>query len=460
MSTRAQTPSPGDVLAGKYRVERVIGEGGMGVVVAATHLQLGQLVALKFATVESGAAAARFLREAKSAVRLRSEHVAKVTDVGTLESGFPYMVMEYLEGQDLSEVLRVRGPLPVSDAVGYVVQACEAVAEAHALGIVHRDLKPHNLFLTTGVTGLPKVKVLDFGISKTMDSELALTRTAEIVGTPMYMSPEQLRSARDVDLRADIWALGVILYELLTGRLPFEAENLPHLCTMVATETPKAPSVHRPDLPPGLSEVVLRCLERAPEARFADAVELVAALAPFAADWSSPHRVQLVPRSSPSGRAVISAPPKRGSATDAAWSETELANPRTPLWARRSARFALLGLTLMGGVALGARAGFKRGQSVGAVPIAPVVASTNSEVPAASSSSPSAGPGAHADPSSSVVAPSSSPTPSTASADSPQPASPSAPRATPLAPKPARPRPATPKPTAAPEQENLYDSRK
>src|ERR1700722_6382786 len=349
MSTPATPLSPGDVLAGKYRVERVIGQGGMGVVVAATHLQLGQLVALKFTTLDSGPAVERFLREARSAVRLRSEHVARVTDVGTLETGAPYMVMEYLEGQDLSQVLRDRGPLAVPDAVGYVVQACEAVAEAHGLGIVHRDLKPHNLFLTSGVSGLPKVKVLDFGISKSMDAELALTRTAEIVGTPMYMSPEQLRSARDVDLRTDIWALGVILYELLTGRLPFEAENLPQLCTMVATEAPKSLIEHRPDLPRALNDAVLHCLERAPQARFADAAELVAALAPFAPEWASAHRVQLVPRSSPSGRAVISWPPSRGGATDAAWSETELATPKRGWLSRpRGARFVVVILTLGG----------------------------------------------------------------------------------------------------------------
>jgi len=391
--SRPKTPSPGDILAGKYRVERVIGEGGMGVVVAATHLQLDQLVALKFTTIESGAAAERFLREAKSAVRLKSEHVAKVTDVGTLETGTPYMVMEYLEGQDLSEVLRVTGPLLVADAVGYVVQACEAVAEAHALGIVHRDLKPHNLFLTTSVSGLPKVKVLDFGISKTMGTELTLTRTAEIVGTPMYMSPEQLRSARDVDLRADIWALGVILYELLTARLPFEAENLPQLCTMVATETPKAPRAHRPDLPRALSDAVLRCLERAPEARFADAAELVSALVPFAPEWSAPHRVGLVPRSSPSGRAVISLSLGKGAAaTDASWSETELAPNRRRTW-RRMVGLTVTGLSLTGALLVGRQMGVSDAKTAGSpssvTPVATAVGATGtpSQVPSAAPAS-------------------------------------------------------------------------
>ena len=214
--------SPGDVVAGKYRVERIIGAGGMGVVVAARHLQLDQTVALKFMTHRTPAGDERFSREARAAARLKSEHAAKVHDVGALDNGTPYMVMEYLEGNDLHALLSAEGALPIDLAVGYVMQACEAIGEAHAHGIVHRDLKPHNLFLTTGVGGRPKIKVLDFGISKTQDDETTLTRSSDIIGTPVYMAPEQLRSSKDVDARADIWALGAMLYELVTGRLPFE----------------------------------------------------------------------------------------------------------------------------------------------------------------------------------------------------------------------------------------------
>jgi eukaryotic-like serine/threonine-protein kinase len=332
--SRAPPVAVGEVLAGKYRVERVIGEGGMGIVVAATHLQLDTLVALKFILQDKGQAVARFIREARSAVRLKSEHVARVSDVGTLENGMPYMVMEYLEGRDLHSLLEAGGPLAVSDAVGYVVHACEAIAEAHALGIVHRDLKPHNLFLTSGVGGRPKVKVLDFGISKTTGAELALTRSTEIVGTPSYMAPEQLRSAKDVDLRADIWAIGAVLYELLTGRLPFEAETLPQLCTMVLSETPLPPSTHRPDIPQALSDVILRCLKRAPADRFADVGDLVTALAPFSSDWAPASAVLEVPRSSTSGpaRAVITSPSGPSARTDAAWSETELAGSPRLRW--------------------------------------------------------------------------------------------------------------------------------
>src|SRR5579859_1664764 len=196
----------GDLLAGKYRVERVLGVGGMGIVVAARHEQLEQRVAIKFVrdeALDNKEAVERFLREARAAVRLKSEHAAKVLDVGTLESGAPYMVMEFLEGSDLAAVLVERGPLPVEEAAEYVLQACEAVAEAHAAGIVHRDLKPQNLFLARTVGGAPRVKVLDFGVSKTLHGNPTtgggLTQTRLMLGSPLYMSPEQMRSSRDVD---------------------------------------------------------------------------------------------------------------------------------------------------------------------------------------------------------------------------------------------------------------------
>ncbi len=226
--------APGTVLAGKYRVTRVLGEGGMGVVVAATHIQLDEPVALKFmlpSALGSTEAIARFLREARSAVKLKSEHVARVSDVGTLDTGAPYIVMEYLEGSDLAGELLTRGPLPPTDTVEYVVQACDALAEAHALGIVHRDLKPANLFVTRRRDGSPLVKVLDFGISKSsalneVGGGGSLTKTGGLMGSPVYMSPEQMKSAKDTDARTDIWALGIILYELVGGRTPFESETL------------------------------------------------------------------------------------------------------------------------------------------------------------------------------------------------------------------------------------------
>jgi len=223
----------GQVLAEKYRVERVLGAGGMGVVVAAHHLQLELEVAIKFLRGEAlmdGEAVARFQREARAAVKLKSEHVARVLDVGTLASGSPFLVMELLDGLDLGTLIESGEKIATGDAVDYVLQASEAVAEAHSLGIVHRDLKPRNLFLTTRVDGRPLVKVLDFGISKLLEgaaegANFTLTSTTDIVGSPSYMSPEQLRSARTVDERTDIWSLGVVLFELLTAKLPFDGEK-------------------------------------------------------------------------------------------------------------------------------------------------------------------------------------------------------------------------------------------
>src|SRR5450432_412778 len=246
----------GDVLAGKFRIERVLGQGAMGVVVAATHIQLDERVALKFLLPEALAnadAVARFAREARAAVKIKSEHVARVSDVGTLDSGSPYMVMEYLQGQDLADWVRDRGAMPIADAAEFVLQACEALAEAHALGIVHRDLKPANLFVTVRADGTPCVKVLDFGISKFTtpgsSSDMGMTKTASVMGSPLYMSPEQMSSSRNVDARADIWAVGVILYEIISGRMPFEAETMPQLCGMILQEAPPSLRGLRADVP-------------------------------------------------------------------------------------------------------------------------------------------------------------------------------------------------------------------
>jgi hypothetical protein len=278
----------GDLLAGKYRVERVLGSGGMGIVVAARHVELDQLVAIKFVRDEALSneqGVQRFLREARAAVKLKSEHVARVLDVGKLESGAPYMVMEYLEGSDLATVLAEQGPLPLGSACDWIMQACEAVAEAHAAGIVHRDLKPENLFLTRAVGGAPKVKVLDFGVSKAVKGPsgdlLGLTRTRAMLGSPLYMSPEQMRSSRDVDSRADIWAMGVVLFQLLTARWPFEADSMPELCLKVVSDPPLSLATLRPDVPQGIVGVVERCLSKDPAKRYAQAAELASALEPF-----------------------------------------------------------------------------------------------------------------------------------------------------------------------------------
>jgi serine/threonine protein kinase len=276
----------GDVIAGKYRVEKILGSGGMGVVVAARHVQLDDKVALKFlrpVAVEKPEAAIRFLREARAAVKIKSEHVARVTDVGTMENGAPYMVMEYLEGSDLAGWLKERGSLPVEQAVGFLLQACEALAEAHALGIVHRDLKPANLFLTKRPAGAAIVKVLDFGISKSVlpTADADLTNTAAFLGSPLYMSPEQMQSSKSVDARSDIWALGIVLYELVTGTTPFQRDTFTEVVTAVLQHEPAPFRPTSPEIPLAFEAVVGRCIAKDPAARFPNVAELAAALTPF-----------------------------------------------------------------------------------------------------------------------------------------------------------------------------------
>jgi eukaryotic-like serine/threonine-protein kinase len=309
-------PEPGQIVAAKYRVESVLGSGGMGVVVAARHVQLGQRVAIKFMRAEAlqdSNAIGRFLREARASVALTSEHVTKVLDVGELDTGEPYMVMEYLAGTDIGALLSQHGPLPIQDAVGFVIQACEAVAEAHSLGIVHRDLKPSNLFLTRDMGGVPLVKVLDFGISKMTDAAWGaaannLTASGSVMGSPAYMSPEQIRTTKEVDGRSDVWALGIILYELLTGVQPFNGETIGQTFANVLAEVPRPVTSLRADVPASLAKAISRCLERDLARRVQSVSELATLLVPFAPPEAarSVERIQRVAEGP--GRAV----PKEG----------------------------------------------------------------------------------------------------------------------------------------------------
>lgn len=277
----------GDVIAGKYRVDHLLGVGAMGIVVAAEHLQLGRLVALKFLhaeACENEKTVSRFLREGQILARIASPHVAQVIDVGMLAQDEPYLVMEYLQGSDLGAVLRVRGPLAIADALSFILQASAGVAEAHACGIVHRDLKPSNLFLAECTSGKPLVKVLDFGISKSVAAQGLVaatydnTSTGALVGSPQYMSPEQIRNAKRVDIRTDVWALGVILHEFLAGSLPFKGETLAGILAAIAADPPTPIRSVRPDVPAALEAVILKCLRKDRHERYATMAEFSDAL--------------------------------------------------------------------------------------------------------------------------------------------------------------------------------------
>lgn len=289
--THNQTPPIplGSLIADKYRVERVLGKGGMGIVVAARHVKLDEPVAIKLMLQEdlgNRASVERFLREARACAKLRhSEHIARVSDVDTLPTGLPYMVMELLDGYDLDKLLKQRGVFPVHEACSYLVQACRALTDAHQKGIIHRDLKPQNLFLTKRLDGSPCIKVLDFGISKhTLADDSAsidLTRPSDVLGSAYYMSPEQARSSRDVVPQSDIFSLGAVLYKLLTGQAPHQKRTLIDVYEALLKELPNRPSVYRPEIPPELDRIILRCLEKNVERRFSSASELSSALTPF-----------------------------------------------------------------------------------------------------------------------------------------------------------------------------------
>jgi serine/threonine protein kinase len=280
----AAAGSPGEILLDKYRVEDVIGVGGMGRVVRARHMYLETPVAIKLLLpqmAESPSTVARFLREAQATVRLRSEHIARVMDVGTITDGTPVIVMEFLDGFDLNQILRHHGPQHAQPVVDLLLQACEGLAEAHSIGIIHRDIKPSNFFITQRPDGSNLLKILDFGISSAGGFESELTGTQTVVGTPTYMAPEQMRTARSTDPRSDIWSMGVVMYQMLAGRPPFEAESYAELVLKVNGDPPAPLNLN---LPPGLEHIVMRCLEKDPRNRFQTVGELARMIGPYASD--------------------------------------------------------------------------------------------------------------------------------------------------------------------------------
>jgi tRNA A-37 threonylcarbamoyl transferase component Bud32 len=285
-------PRAGDVVAGKYRIESVIGEGGMGAVFAATHMLTGKRVALKWMLPELAsdeAAVQRFVREAQAAGRIDHTNIVDIYDVGEHE-GSTFLVMEYLHGDTLAKAVE-SGSLDARQVIQLLLPAMRGVAAAHKTGVIHRDLKPDNIFLCRESDGAYlEPKVLDFGISKVQSSgtegqasnNMRLTRTGAVMGTPYYMSPEQIRGSSEVDQRTDVYAFGVILYEALTGRVPFDADAYSALILEIATGTPKRPRELRPELPEALDRVVMKAMAREPGDRYQSVDALARALEPFA----------------------------------------------------------------------------------------------------------------------------------------------------------------------------------
>jgi eukaryotic-like serine/threonine-protein kinase len=443
--------TPGDVVLKKYRVERLLGIGAMGIVAEATHLALDQRVAIKFMLPGKDAGGeqyARFIREARASVRLTSPHVTRVFDVGALDSGAPYMVMELLHGRDLDAVLKQRGPLPFAEAAELILQACEALAEAHAIGIVHRDVKPSNLFLTKAKDGTPCVKVIDFGISKSTTESLKLTQKEEILGSPSYMSPEQMRSS-DVDARSDVWALGATLYELVAGAPPFSAHGIQELCAKVWFEPPTPLVTYRPDAPPAFAQVLAQCLEKDRERRWPSVAAFAAALAPHAPPRAAVYvgRVAfaLGEQAEPARPTIELTPPpgaRSGSVFSLGSTARAVVAPVGATRPRRGTAAAILGIA-MGVLFLGA-AGVVGWQ----IHREPVPAASASSVPGAAASSASLPPAPPRDAPAAMVT--SIPAPDAGAPVEPS-AKPSVSAATPSAPRAPKSKPPSPGPTPAPQ---------
>jgi serine/threonine protein kinase len=319
-------PKPGSTLDRRFLVQELLGSGGMGVVMAAEHLGLRELVAIKLLhpdLARSTDTVARFLAEARAAAQLESKHVVRVMEAGTLSSQVPYFVMEYLPGVDLDTLLGEGEPLPFEDVIDYSLQALEALAEAHRNGICHRNLKPANLFLTTRDDDSAFIKVLDFGISKLsgweVTSDGVITRQGRILGSPLYMSPEQIQDANSVDARSDIWSLGAVMHELLTARPPFEGSNLPRLIRSIF-HVPYEPPLEL-DLPDELVGILVRCLKKSRDERYPDVQALARAFQPLALTCSTQASIERILRARSSVPPRSSTPPPR--AADAVTNELE-----------------------------------------------------------------------------------------------------------------------------------------
>ena len=415
---RDPPPAAGTRIAGRYIVSSLLDSGAMGHVVAARHMLLGHRVAIKVIKREVARRqemVERFVREARTMASLQHDNIVRALDCGTLADGTPYVVMELLSGRTLREELHRRGALPIEEAVDFVLQACDGLAAAHAKGIVHRDIKPSNLFLA-GAT----VKILDFGISKLPkadEHELSLTDTSVILGSPSYMSPEQVRLSKAVDERSDIWGLGVVLYTLLSDKLPFVADGFSAMCAAVVADAPVPLRAHRPEVPEALQAVVLRCLEKSPEWRYADAIELARALAPFGSERGRAIAARLVQR-----RPRVPSMHDRGGGHDEHTEATSVVATRATVVPRRRRWLAVAGLGLVAVIVTTvALLGQGRSRPAASAADSPVIASVPlvlhpSASPSSSASASAPAPSASAAPTSHKVSKPHPPLPPTSSA--------------------------------------------
>jgi serine/threonine-protein kinase len=467
--------TPGTVISGKYRVDSILGRGAMGVVVAATHLELREAIALKFLYAKTDGSEdfkSRFRREAQVSAKLRNEHITRVLDVGTWREGAMYMVMEYLAGNDLRKMIRTQGPFPIGAAVEYIVQVCEGVAEAHAHGIIHRDLKPSNLLVTKRADGSDLVKILDFGISKWTamgEDEGELTQTGVVLGSPKYMSPEQLFGAGSVDSRTDIWSIGAILYELIGGRPPYDQPSLARICADLAgNKPPPRLRDQRTEVTPELETVVLHCLERSIDLRIQNVADLAGdLLAAVGSPYAEQVRTRIRQTLDPAGTSAMNSSLRQpggstGTYTSLAFADASASYPK----AAGHAESATAGATLLSSQ----DPARKRRQGMIAVAVLAIAGVggwlfLNRERPAsdeASVTAPSAAPAPAATPAPTVAAaataataPASTETGQPASAAASKPATPSEPvRHVSPAPRPVVNRPAPPRSTPSPAPDN------
>lgn len=388
---------PGQVIEGKYRIVRLLGEGGMGAVYEGENTAIQRKVAIKIlhaAVAGNNDAVSRFEKEAQAAGRIGSDHITEVLDLGTLPSGDRFMVMEYLDGTTLSGRIQARGRLTPQECAPILVQLLEGLGAAHDAGIIHRDLKPDNVFLLKSKAGRKDfVKILDFGISKfnqlAGDSGMSMTRTGSVMGTPYYMSPEQAKGAKEIDARSDLYSVGVIVFESITGQVPFNADTFNELIFKIVLETAPPPETLVPDLDPAFANLVKRSMAREASQRFQNAAEFQAAVV----EWMQTGNVPLFEESHTTvGRGAMGSH-AGAPATPAPWAQTDAGDVVVP----KRSNAGLIGGIAAAAVVVLAGGGFlamKMGGDKGAA-----------AAPAATSAEPESPPAVTAAPAASVTAP-------------------------------------------------------